>query len=94
MNMSMILENSMQRKSSIHKVGQSNFWQIVWFIIGFFTEFYFLGFSYSLLVITIFHLALAFYLRHHLAYVKQSIEDLTKSISEVSDGNFNAKATA
>ncbi|MBL1244163.1 MAG: CZB domain-containing protein [Sulfurimonas sp.] len=94
MNISMVLENFMEKKSSLHKVGQSNFWQIVWFIIGFFAEFYFIGFSYPLLVITIFHLALAFYLRHHLAYVKRSVEDLTKTISEASAGNFNAKATA
>jgi len=78
--------------SSLQKVAQSNFWQIVIFIIGFGAEVLLLEFSYTLLGLTVLHIALALFLRHHLMFVKNSVEGLTQSITQVSEGNFDIKA--
>jgi methyl-accepting chemotaxis protein len=42
---------------------------------------------------TVIHIALALYLRHNLLYVKNSIEGITHTITEASNGNFSVKST-
>ena len=78
--------------SSLQKVSQSNFWQLIIFVIGFIAEVLLIEFSFTLLGLTILHIALALYLRHHLMFVKSSVEGLTNTISQASAGDFNTKA--
>ncbi|MDQ7046026.1 MAG: methyl-accepting chemotaxis protein [Sulfurimonas sp.] len=80
--------------SSLQKVAQSNFWQIIIFLIGFIAEVLLLEFSFTLLALTLLHVSLALYLRHHLMFVKKSVEGLTQTISSASDGDFNVQAAA
>jgi len=93
MKTSLIQGNTMLN-SSIQKVAQSNIAQLVIFVVGFILESIFVDFSPVLVIMTIIHIALALYLRHHLMYVKHSIENLTKTISKVSDGDFHTRAKA
>ena len=79
--------------SSLQKVAQSNILQLIIFAIGFIIETIILGFSVTVIVMTIMHIGLALYLRHHLLYVKDSIEDLTTTITKANHGNFEIKAT-
>jgi len=80
--------------SSLQKVAQSNMAQLVIFVVGFLLESIFVEFSPVLVFMTFVHIALALYLRHHLMYVKNSIEGLTDTITEVSKGNFHVVAKA
>jgi len=80
--------------SSLQKVAQSNILQLLIFIIGFVIETIFLGFSATIVLITIIHISLALYLRHHLLYVKNSIENLTTTITKANHGDFAVKAVA
>jgi len=80
--------------SSLQKVAQSNLLQLIIFVIGFIIETIILGFSSTVIVMTIIHIALALYLRHHLLYVKDSIENLTTTITKANHGDFNIKAIA
>ncbi len=78
--------------SSLQKVSQSNVLQLIIFIMGFIAEVLILEFSITLLILTIIHIGLALYLRHHLLYVKHSVEGLTQSITHASHGDFGVKA--
>ncbi len=78
--------------SSLQKVSQSNFWQLVIFAVGFVIEVLLVKFSFTLLGLTILHIALALYLRHHLMFVKHSVENLTQTVTLASNGDFNVKA--
>ena len=80
------------QNSSLQKVAQSNVIQLIIFILGFAIEAYFIEFSLILVAITIVHISLALYLRHHLLYVKHSVEHLTKTISGASAGDFEVVA--
>ena len=80
--------------SSLQKVAQSNLLQLIIFTIGFIIETIILGFSTTVIIMTIIHIALALYLRHHLLYVKESIENLTITITEANHGDFSVKAIA
>ncbi len=78
--------------SSLQKVAQSNFIQLIIFILGFILEVVFVEFSFTLLALTLLHLSLALYLRHHLMYVKHSLENVTDTITQVTEGNFSLRA--
>jgi len=80
--------------SSLQKVSKSNVAQLVIFVVGFGIEVALIEFSYLLVVMTLIHISLALYLRHHLMYVKHSVEGLTKTVTEVTDGDFTKRATA
>ena len=80
--------------SSLQKVAQSNILQLIIFAIGFIAETVIMGFSSTVIFMTIIHIALALYLRHHLLYVKDSIENLTITITEANHGDFAVKAVA
>ncbi|MDF1875124.1 CZB domain-containing protein, partial [Sulfurimonas sp. SAG-AH-194-I05] len=79
--------------SSLDKVAQSNFWQLIIFLVGFIAEVLLVEFSFTLLGVTAVHIALALYLRHHLQYVKSSVKDITVQLTQASEGDFNTKAT-
>jgi len=78
--------------SSLQKVAQSNLIQLVIFVLGFVLEVIIVEFSFTLLILTLLHLALALYLRHHLMFVKHSVEDVTQTITKVTDGDFSLRA--
>ena len=78
--------------SSLQKVAQSNVIQLFIFVFGFILEVIIVEFSFTLLALTILHLALALYLRHHLLYVKHSMENVTETITKVTDGDFSLRA--
>ncbi len=78
--------------SSLQKVAQSNLIQLVIFVLGFVLEVVFVEFSFTLLALTLVHLSLALYLRHHLMYVKHSLENVTDTITQVTEGNFSLRA--
>jgi len=80
------------QNSSLQKVAQSNLIQIIIFVLGFVLEVVFLEFSFTILAIAIVHISLALYLRHHLMFVKDSVENLTSTITTVSNGDFCARA--
>ena len=80
--------------SSLQRVSQSNFWQLIIFTVGFIIEVLLVEFSFILLGLTILHIALALYLRHHLMYVKSSVENLTQTITVATNGDFNVQAKA
>lgn len=78
--------------SSLQKVAQSNILQLIIFAIGFVIETIILGFSGTVIAMTVMHIGLALYLRHHLLYVKDSIENLTTTITKANHGDFAVKA--
>ena len=78
--------------SSLQKVANSNIAQLIIFIIGFGIEVIFLEFSFIVVFMTIIHVSLALYLRHHLMYVKNSMENLTDTITHASAGDFEIRA--
>ncbi len=80
------------RTSTLQNVALSNFWQLVLFVLSFALETYFLGFSITLLVVTIIHISLALYLRSQLMIVKHSIESLTSTVTNASKGDMHVVA--
>lgn len=78
--------------STLQNVANSNLLQLIIFVLGFGIESFFLGFSITLLVITIIHITLALYLRSQLMIVKASVEAVTLSMDKVSHGNFDTVA--
>jgi len=80
------------KNSSLQKVAQSNVAQLFIFIIGFGIEVVFVEFSYILVAMTLMHISLALYLRHHLLYVKHSVENLTETVTNVTAGDFSLRA--
>jgi len=79
--------------SSLQKVAQSNVLQLIIFVLGFILEALLVEFSFVLLAMTALHISLALYLRHHLQFVKHSVEDITKTMTTVTAGDFSVKAT-
>jgi methyl-accepting chemotaxis protein len=79
-------------QSTLQNAAFSNFLQLVIFVLGFAIESFFLGFSPLLIVITIIHIGLALYLRSQLLVVKKSVEEVSKTITSASSGNFEVKA--
>ncbi len=84
----------LSQNSSLQKVAQSNTLQLIIFVIGFILETILLEFSFLVVVMTILHIALALYLRHHLLYVKHSVEGMTQTISDAREGDFNVEANS
>ena len=80
------------QSSSLQKVALSNLGQLFIFVLGFILEVIFLEFSVVLVFMTFIHISLALYLRHHLMYVKHSVENLTQSITQASEGDFTIRA--
>ncbi|MDA3908968.1 MAG: methyl-accepting chemotaxis protein [Sulfurimonas sp.] len=78
--------------STLQNVANSNLLQLIIFILGFGIESFVLGFSITLLVITIIHISLALYLRSQLMIVKESVEAVTISMDKVSKGDFDTVA--
>jgi len=78
--------------SSLQKVSKSNVAQLVIFVCGFALETIFVEFSYVLVFMTFIHISLALYLRHHLMYVKHSMENVTETVSKVTEGDFTQRA--
>jgi len=78
--------------STLQNVANSNVLQLVIFVLGFGIETFFLGFSVTLVVITVIHISLALYLRSQLLIVKESVEAVTVSMDKVSHGNFDVLA--
>jgi len=78
--------------STIHNVALSNLWQLVIFVVGFAIETFFLGFSITLVILTIVHVSLALYLRSQLMIVKNAVEQLTSTITLASGGNLEVSA--
>ena len=78
--------------STIQNVALSNLWQLVIFVLGFAIETYFLGFSALLVILTLIHITLALYLRSQLMLVKNSVEQLTNTITKASAGDFEVIA--
>ncbi|MFA6192950.1 MAG: methyl-accepting chemotaxis protein [Sulfurimonas sp.] len=79
--------------STLQNVALSNLWQLIIFVLGFAIETFFLGFSALVVVLTIVHISLALYLRSQLMVVNHSIENLTKTISKASRGDFESVAS-
>ncbi|MBD3824075.1 MAG: CZB domain-containing protein [Epsilonproteobacteria bacterium] len=80
------------QRSTLNNVALSNFWQIIIFVVTFIAELYFLGFSITLLLVTIIHIALALYLRSQIILVKDSVEAMTRSVQAVSGGKFDVRS--
>ena len=78
--------------STLQNVANSNLLQLVIFVLGFGLETLLLGFSVTLVVITVVHISLALYLRSQLLIVKKSVEVVTVSMDKVSHGNFDVIA--
>ena len=78
--------------STLQNVALSNTWQLVIFVISFVLETLLMGFSILILSLTVIHIALAMYLRSQLLIVKQSIEEVTHTITKASSGDFEAIA--
>ncbi len=78
--------------STIKNVAFSNTLQLIIFVLGFAIETYFLGFSVLVIALTIVHISLALYLRSQLMIVKNSVEELTLTITKASSGDFEAVA--
>ncbi|MCX6077624.1 MAG: methyl-accepting chemotaxis protein [Campylobacterales bacterium] len=79
--------------STLQNVALSNLWQLIIFVLGFAIETFFLGFSALVVILTIVHISLALYLRSQLMIVKHPIENLTKTISKASGGDFETVAS-
>lgn len=75
--------------STLRNVALSNLWQLVLFALGLAIESYLFGFSVVVVTITLFHVALALYLRSQLLVVKTSVEGVTASMEKVSHGDFD-----
>ena len=78
--------------SSLQKVAQSNLIQLIIFVLGFVLEVIIVEFSFTLLAMTILHITLALYLRHHLLFVKHSVENVTNTVTKVTEGDFSLRA--
>ena len=78
--------------STLQNVANSNVLQLIIFVLGFVIETFLLGFSVTLVIITIMHISLALYLRTQLLIVKESVQAVTTSMDKVSHGNFDVLA--
>jgi methyl-accepting chemotaxis protein len=78
--------------STLQNVANSNVLQLIIFVLGFGLETILLGFSFTLVAITVLHITLALYLRSQLMIVKESVEAVTISMDKVSHGNFDTVA--
>lgn len=78
--------------SSLQKVYSSNIAQLVLLAVGLGADLVFAGLSYLSVAMTFIQIGLALYLRHHLMFVKQSVENLTRTVTEVTDGDFTKRA--
>ena len=78
--------------STLNNVALSNLWQLVIFVLGLAIETYLLGFSVVVIVLTAIHISLALYLRSQLMIAKHAVEELTKSITKASAGDFGVVA--
>lgn len=78
--------------STLKNVAVSNIWQLVLFVVGLLIEIFVFNFSIVIVAITFVHIGLALYLRSQLLVVKSSVEGVTKSMLQVSSGDFDVKA--
>lgn len=78
--------------STLQNVALSNLLQIILFIIGFFIEIFLFGSSFLVIFMIIVHMGLALYLRSQLMVVKQSIEEVTITITKASAGDLDCLA--
>lgn len=78
--------------STLKNVALSNTLQLIIFFMAFGLETAMLGFSVTLLFVTVIHIVLALYLRSQLLIVKRSIEEVTITITKASHGDFDVVA--
>lgn len=78
--------------STLSRIDQLNLLQIVVFIGGLILEYFLLGFSWTLVLLTILHIILALYLRHYLLIAKHGVEQVTKTVSGVVTGDLLLRA--
>ncbi|QOY52233.1 CZB domain-containing protein [Candidatus Sulfurimonas baltica] len=78
--------------STLQNVALSNLWQLVIFVASFAIETFFLGFSIVVVALTAVHISLALYLRSQLMIVKSAIDELNKTITKASLGDFDVVA--
>ncbi len=78
--------------STLGKINLLNQVQIVIFVLGFAVEAFFVGFTISLVLLTILHIGLAVYLRVYLLVAKKSVENVTEVIVQARNGDFTTRA--
>jgi len=78
--------------STLQNVALSNLLQLILFVVGFFVEIFLFGSSAIVIAMIVVHIALALYLRSQLLIVKQSIEEVTVTMTKASAGDFNCVA--
>ncbi len=77
--------------STLSRIDQLNILQIVVFVGGFVIEYFLLGYSWTLVALTVLHIALALYLRYYLVIAKHGVEQVTETISGVVAGDFSLR---
>ncbi|DAB27803.1 MAG TPA: chemotaxis protein [Sulfurimonas sp. UBA10385] len=78
--------------STLQNVALSNLLQIILFVVGFFIEIFLFGSSFIVIAMIAVHIGLALYLRSQLMIVKQSIEEVTVTITKASAGDMDGLA--
>jgi len=75
--------------STIKSADFTNLIQIIIFIIVPFVEYFLVGMSVMLVVITFVHVSLALFLRRQLLLIKKSVENTTEALRVASNGDYN-----
>jgi methyl-accepting chemotaxis protein len=78
--------------STIGKINLLNQIQIITFVLGFVIEAFLVGFTVTLIFVTILHIGLAVYLRVYVLEAKKSVEDVTSVIVHARNGDFETRA--
>jgi len=75
--------------STIKKADLTNLIQIGIFIIVPFVEYFLVGMSLMLVIVTFIHISLALFLRGQLLLIKRSVEKTTEALKVASNGDYN-----
>ncbi len=78
--------------STIGKINLLNQIQIATFVLGFIIEAFLVGFTITLVFVTILHIGLAVYLRIYVLVAKKSVEDVTSVMVHAKNGDFETRA--
>ncbi len=78
-----------KKMSTIKSADLTNLIQIIIFIIVPIVEYFLVGMSIMLVVVTFIHISLALFLRRQLLLIKKSVENTTKALRVASNGDYN-----